>query len=74
MSLMKKLFAAWIQPTPEELALQELQEARRDLLKAQSQAEYIQSLVNCHTARVARLTRIVATNSANNNDNNTRAD
>ena len=74
MSTLKKLFAVWIQPTPEELALQELQEARRDLLKAQSHAEYTQSLVNCHTARVARLTRIVATNSATQHDSNTRAD
>lgn len=46
----------WIrQPTPEELAHQELQEARRELLAAQSAAEFADAMAACYTKRIHRL-------------------
>lgn len=47
-------------PTPETLALRELEEAKRQLLVAQSGKEYADSMVKYHEARIKRLTKIIA--------------
>ncbi len=45
---------------PVKLASNELAEARRELLKAQTGLEYVQAMVAYHTARIARLENFVA--------------
>lgn len=42
-------------PSPEALALQELEEAKRKLLDAQSGREYADSMCKYHEARIKRL-------------------
>lgn len=42
-------------PSAKEIALQELQTAERDILHAQSQAEYATSMVTYHHKRILRL-------------------
>lgn len=46
-------------PEAEELAVQELAEARRSLLEAQSSMEYTAAMVEYSTKRVSRLTKLV---------------
>lgn len=43
-------------PTPETLALRELETAKRSLLEAQSGREYADSMCKYHEARIKRLT------------------
>lgn len=43
-------------PSAHELAVQELQEAHRQLLAAESGREWADSMVSYHQARIARLT------------------
>lgn len=52
---MNKLSSAFKTPSAEVLAQRELEEARRQLLQAQSAAEYAQNLAAYHTQRIARL-------------------
>jgi hypothetical protein len=49
----KKLFAA---PSPEMLALRELEEAKRRLLEAYSYREEAECRVACYSERIDRLT------------------
>ena len=54
-------FTQWIKnlyttPSPEALAMRELDSAKRGLLEAQSGREYAHSLVMYHEARIKRLT------------------
>ena len=43
-------------PSPETLALRELEDAKRSLLEAQSGREYAESMCKYHEARIKRLT------------------
>jgi len=43
-------------PTATELAVRELEEAKRDMLEAQSAAEYAKHMVAYHNDRITRLT------------------
>ena len=43
-------------PSAETLALQELEETKRELLRAQSAREYADSMCKYHEARIKRLT------------------
>lgn len=49
------------QPGPKTLAARELEEAQRELLRAQSAMEYATNMVAYHQARIARLSVIVGT-------------
>ena len=54
-------FAQWLKslythPSPEVMAMRELDSAKRGLLEAQSGREYAHSLVMYHEARIKRLT------------------
>lgn len=55
----KKLYAT---PSPETLALRELEEARRQLLEAQSTREYAESMCRYHEVRIKRLAQYLHTN------------
>lgn len=48
-------FMAPTAPSPEVLALQHLEDARRDLLTAESRLEECQAAVAAYNARIARL-------------------
>lgn len=56
MTILKEFIQTFRTPSADELAVRELQEAQRELLKAESGREYADSLVRYHTARISRLT------------------
>jgi adenine-specific DNA methylase len=47
-------------PSAELLAKRELEEARRELLAAESAAEYAQKMAAYHSARITRLTAFIS--------------
>lgn len=49
-------------PTAEALALKELDEAKRELLRAQSSQDYAKRMVDYHSDRIKRLTAYIANN------------
>lgn len=53
---LKQLFKT---PTADQLAKQEYDEARRELLMSQSAAEYHQSMIEYHIKRLLRLKEII---------------
>jgi hypothetical protein len=53
---LKKLFAA---PSPEMMALRELEDAKRSLLTAQTSREYAESLVKFREQQIKRLTAYI---------------
>ena len=46
-------------PTATELAVRELENAKRDMLEAQSASEYAKHMVAYHVERIARLTSYI---------------
>lgn len=54
--MIKTLMKLFTVPTPVELARRELYSARRELLSAQSTAEFADAMVVYNTARIERLT------------------
>lgn len=60
MKLIQEFIQTFRTPSADELAVRELQEAQRELLKAESGREYADSLVTYHKARITRLTARVA--------------
>lgn len=52
-------------PSAEVLAQKELEEARRELLSAESAAEYAQQMAAYHAARIARLTAFINRSATN---------
>lgn len=49
-------------PSPEMMATQELEDARRALLEAQTGMEYAKAMVSYRTEQIERLTKIVGKN------------
>ena len=56
---MKSLLSLFRKPSAETLAQIELEEAKRQLLVAQSNAEYRNAMVEYHRRRIARLQTIL---------------
>ena len=56
---MKSLLSLFRKPSAETLAQIELDEAKRQLLEAQSAAEYRNAMVEYHRRRIARLQTIL---------------
>lgn len=54
-----KYFDPFRKPTPESMAVQMLEEAKRQLLLAQDAKEYAEAAVERHTKAIERLTRQV---------------
>jgi hypothetical protein len=50
-------------PSPQQLALRELEEAQRELLKSQSLYEYAGRMTSYHQDRISRLSRFLAKSS-----------
>jgi hypothetical protein len=59
--MIKRIKSLCETPSAEKLALQELEETKRELLKAQSAREYADSLCKYHEARIKRLTAYLHT-------------
>ena len=61
--MIKIIFADFIHifqpPTADELVREELEQARRELLKAHSAEEYARSMSQYHQERITRLTNII---------------
>lgn len=53
--MLRELMHVYSPPSPEEMAQEELDQAQRELLKAQSAREYAASMVQYHTQRIERL-------------------
>jgi hypothetical protein len=56
--MFKKLFQSFNVPTAEQLARKELEQAKRELLSAQSNAEYYTRMVDYNIARIKRLQKV----------------
>ena len=56
MNLINYLKKVYTTPSAETIALRELEEAKRNLLEAQSGREYADSMCKYHEARIKRLT------------------
>ena len=59
MNLIEYIKNVYKTPSAEAIALQELEEAKRKLLEAQSGREYADSMVKYHEARIKRLTTYI---------------
>jgi hypothetical protein len=57
--MIEKIAAMLKVPSPRMLAMRELEEAQRELLKAQSATEYYSRLSAYNTDRISRLTRYI---------------
>jgi hypothetical protein len=53
---MQDLKKLWATPSPETIALRELEESRRELLAAHNQQEYATKMVEFHKGKIKRLT------------------
>lgn len=56
MNFIEKIKSLYAPPSPETLALRELEESRRELLSAHTQQEYAAKMVEFHKNKVKRLT------------------
>jgi hypothetical protein len=56
MKLINTLKSLYAPPSPEVIALRELEESRRELLSAHTQQEYSLKMVEFHKGKVKRLT------------------
>lgn len=56
----EKIKAVFVPPGAVVLAVRELEEARRQLLAAQTGREYADSMCRYHEARIARLSKYLA--------------
>jgi hypothetical protein len=56
MSLIRFIKEFWCHPTPQTLALRELEESKRELLTAHTNQEYSLKMVEYHRNKIKRLT------------------
>jgi hypothetical protein len=56
MNLMNFIKSLYAPPSPETIALRELEESRRELLNAHTQQEYASKMVEFHKNKIKRLT------------------
>ena len=59
MKLIDKIKSMYATPSAEQIALRELEAAKRSLLEAQSGREYADSMCKYHEARIKRLTAYI---------------
>jgi hypothetical protein len=62
MKIIDKIKALYAPPSPETLALRELEESRRELLSAHTQQEYAAKMVEFHKNKIKRLTLFLKDN------------
>jgi hypothetical protein len=56
MKIIDTLKSVYAPPSPESIALRELEESRRELLNAHTQQEYASKMVEFHKGKIKRLT------------------
>jgi hypothetical protein len=54
--MIRELKKLWATPSPETIALRELEESQRELLNAHTQQEYAAKMVEFHKGKIKRLT------------------
>ena len=54
--MIRELKKLWATPSPESIALRELEESRRELLSAQTSQEYAAKMAEFHKGKIKRLT------------------
>lgn len=62
MKIIDTVKALYAPPSPETLALRELEESRRELLAAHTQQEYAAKMVEFHKNKIKRLTAFLKEN------------
>lgn len=62
MNLINTIKSLYAPPSPETLALRELEESRRELLAAHTQQEYAAKMVEFHKNKIKRLTLFLKDN------------
>lgn len=62
MNIIHTIKALYEPPSPETLALRELEESRRELLSAHTQQEYAAKMVEFHKNKIKRLTLFLKDN------------
>jgi hypothetical protein len=62
MNIINTIKALYAPPSPETLALRELEESRRELLAAYNQQEYATKMVEFHKGKIKRLTAFLKDN------------
>ena len=56
MNIINTIKAVYAPPSPETIALRELEESRRELLSAQTNQEYAAKMAEFHKGKIKRLT------------------
>jgi hypothetical protein len=56
--MIQELIRTFRKPTPQQMIEEELLDAQRELLKAQTYAEYYHSMSKYNETRIARLTKL----------------
>lgn len=56
MTITRFIKELWCHPTPQTIALRELEESRRELLAAHTNQEYALKMVEYHQGKIKRLT------------------
>ncbi len=56
MTITRLIKSLWCHPTPQTIALRELEESRRELLAAHTSQEYSLKMVEYHQRKIKRLT------------------
>ena len=59
MNIIDKIKALYAPPSPETIALRELEESRRELLAAYTQQEYALKMCEFHKNKIKRLTQFL---------------
>lgn len=62
MKIVDTIKSLYAPPSPETLALRELEESRRELLSAHTQQEYAAKMVEFHKNKIKRLTAFLKEN------------
>lgn len=57
--MLKSIMNVWKTPSPESIALRELEQAKRSMLQAQIAKEFAKSMVKYHDARIRRMTQFL---------------
>jgi hypothetical protein len=59
MNILNSIKSIYAPPSAEKLALQELEESRRELLRAQAGKEYMEAMASYHATKISRLTKFL---------------
>mgnify|MGYP000337787929 CR=1 FL=1 len=64
--MIREFIETFRRPSAEVIAQRELEDAKRELLSAQSAAEYAKNMANYHKERIVRITKMLSESIAQN--------